>query len=309
MSGIRYGGVTSVQTARTADDPAMRLLVASHLAEIFRYRVMAPDLVDSELARYSLFIRAGAGALDTADRPAWFDFAEAIIKRARPTGDLVRVSGTCPRGRDLDIRPLMHAFVVTIAANGMSGWIVLDLRKKRKVGGQHFYGLAATAKGMQRALARMWIEASGCSEKGVRTQTIRGWPEFTRTGNSTKLRTNLVGHSGAGLGVIGYALKPLPRGTRDLDLDVAACGWLADIWRAFRVSKAARVATPIETALVTPLHHGATAVTAPRLCPVCRERRLTRRQQTCGGRCRTRKHRAQKGARNDDGERSASRAR
>lgn len=305
----RHGEVSRVHSARTPDDEATRVCVASHLAELFRYHVHSPDLVDGELARSGLLTRARALALDSGFpnervEPSLSDFVDRIIEGANTEDDLIRLSGTCPKGPDVNVRPLLLAFVSQLSVLGYSPWFLPDLRRKKRKGGQHIYGIITGPNGKHSELQRIWIGISGCLPKGVMIDTITGWsPEstkkeigakaFTTTGDSSCLRVNLLGNDKRD-GVVGYALKPLPHGlVRDLDHDVIACGWLQAAWRAFRGSEGSMVHAPFGTPLVTQLHHGATGVTA-RVCPECKERALRRRQSTCGGRCRTQKYRTLK---------------
>ncbi len=234
---------------------------------------------------------------DTPDAIA--DLVDRIIEGADIGGDLVRVSGTCPKGQDLDVRPLMRAYVERIKEAGMSAWFLHDQRKARKIGGEHIYGIVACPNGMQSLLASMWMAISHCTSDGLRIDTVGGWsPDstkgrrakkvgakpYTTTGDATFLRVNLLGDEVKGdHGAISYALKPLPRGpARDLEHDVAACGWLEDAWRRSR-----GLDPPLLP--LTPLERSSTMVVAvPRPCLVCGGSLARKRAKAkfCSTRCR-----------------------
>lgn len=240
-----------------------------------------------------LLIRARA--LDThpssSTDPLIDRFVDHILETADTTKDLIALSATCPRGRDRDVLPLMREYVARAADAGDSAWLVRDLRRKKKIGGEHAYGIVSCSD--PATAVDSWIDLSGADPKCVRHTDVRGWDAFVESADADDLRLNLAGNRERH-GVISYALKPLPRGiARDLDRDVAVSGFLEGAWWAARGLDAGSVAPPSRERFRTMVQ------SVPRGCLVCGAPfPKTKRSHAdyCSPRCRKRQWRA-KGAR------------
>lgn len=172
-----------------------------------------------------------AGAI--SDSVPWYLPARLwpALLAARHDHALTLASLTLTAPEETDVRAPAADLAASIA--GAEG-VLLVVERAAGDAEEHLHGLALVA-GIDKLRGR-WRELTGAAPQAVKAVTVTGWVDHL-SGESTTLFAEVAK-------VLRYAFKPLPYGTRDLELDVWAGGAFTGPWAAARRDVASARACP-----------------------------------------------------------------